>query len=124
MRQGNLAIDLRTREVAPVHRAHDARRHNDVKPGIELREKLFYLAVVVIIVLVAGAIMSRYALISQYNYEIQKTTEQIVSIQEGNKSLQLKIDELSSPERIKKIAENEMGMTANETTVRVFSHRN
>ncbi|WP_167577582.1 cell division protein FtsL [Ammoniphilus sp. YIM 78166] len=119
---GNLAVQInREREQQRVNPPRQAAKVS-VRYSIPLEEKLLYLLSVIVIVCISGFILSRYALISQYNYEIENTKEAIIQTQEQNTSMKLKVDELSKRERILQIAQNELGMTMKNSTVRVLSH--
>ncbi|MBO8171150.1 MAG: cell division protein FtsL [Bacillaceae bacterium] len=122
MRQGNLAVQLPQKDVTVYRKKSTTTNKKKVATAsIPVQEKLIYLAVVIIFVLVSSAIISRYALISEYNYEIQNTRSQISELKESNRSLQVQIDRLSSRERIIEIARNELGMVAAEENVKVIS---
>ncbi len=119
---GNLAVQInQEREQRRVNPPRQAVKVS-VRYSIPLEEKLLYLLSVIVIVCISGFILSRYALISQYNYEIENTKEAIIQTQEQNTSMKLKVDELSKRERILQIAQNELGMTMKNSTVRVLSH--
>ncbi|HJV44827.1 MAG TPA: cell division protein FtsL [Bacillota bacterium] len=119
---GNLAVKLNRerQQIQPPQTREVAK--TQVKYGIPVEEKLLYLLTVIVIVCISGFILSRYSLISQYNYEIETNKEMVKKTQEQNSSLKLKIDELSKRERILDIAQRELGMTSKNSTVRVLSH--
>lgn len=85
------------------------------------REKLFFIFSVLFVVLLSGIIISGYAQITELNYEAQKVEKSITSMNEENENLQRKIAELSTPERILKIARDELGMSLNEKQVLVIT---
>jgi cell division protein FtsL len=119
---GNLAVQInQERQQQRVNQPRQATKVS-VRYSIPLEEKLLYLLSVIVIVCISGFILSRYALISQYNYEIENAKEAIIQTQEQNTSMKLKVDELSKRERILHIAQNELGMTMKNSTVRVLSH--
>lgn len=119
---GNLAVKMNQerQQIQPPEKKETSRVQ--VKYGIPVEEKLLYLLSVIVIVCISGFILSRYALISQYNYQIEANKEIVKKTQEQNSSLKLKIDELSKRERILDIAQRELGMTNKNSTVRVLSH--
>jgi cell division protein FtsL len=120
---GNLAVTMKQQErrtASPP--ANQKLKKQSVNYGISTEEKILYLLGVIVIVCVSAFILSRYALISQYNYQIENTKEQITVVQEQNSTLQLKRDELSRRERILDIAQRELGMTSKDSTVHVLSH--
>jgi cell division protein FtsL len=120
---GNLAVTMKQQErrtASPL--ANQKPKKQSVNYGISTEEKILYLLGVIVIVCVSAFILSRYALISQYNYQIENMKEQITVVQEQNSTLQLKRDELSRRERILDIAQRELGMTSKDSTVHVLSH--
>ncbi|WP_164984852.1 cell division protein FtsL [Ammoniphilus sp. CFH 90114] len=119
---GNLAVQLN--QERKQQRVSEPKQTSkvSVRYSIPLEEKLLYLLSVIVIVCISGFILSRYALISQYNYEIENTKQAMIQMQEQNSSLKLKVDELSKRERILDIAQRELGMTMKDSTVRVLSH--
>ena len=118
---GNLAVQLKQDQALGTKKKSKVEKVT-VKYGIPVEEKLLYLLSVIMVVCISGFILSRYALISQFNYDIENTKEVINSTHEENSSLRLKIDELSKRERILDIAQRELGMTMKNSTVRVLSH--
>lgn len=118
---GNLAVKMNQQRDAQQPVKQEVQKIN-VKYGIPVEEKLLYLLSVIVIVCISGFILSRYSLISQYNYEIETGKESIKKMQEQNSSLKLKIDELNKRERILDIAQRELGMTNKNSSVRVLSH--
>lgn len=117
---GNLAVQMNQQQVQPKEKPKAKKTTS--RYGIPIEEKLLYLLSVIVIVCISGFILSRYALISQINYEIEGMKEQIKLTQEQNTSLKLRVDELNKRERILKIAQEELGMTTKNSTVRVLSH--
>ena len=118
---GNLAVQIKQEQTLETKKKSKVEKVA-VKYGIPVEEKLLYLLSVIMVVCISGFILSRYALISQFNYDIENTKEVINSMHEENSSLRLKIDELSKRERILDIAQRELGMTMKNSTVRVLSH--
>ena len=120
---GNLAVKVNQQQVQPKTKQATVKKPLPMQSyGMPIEEKLLYLLSVVVIVCISGFILSRYALISQMNYEIEKMKVTINQTQEDNSSLKLKVDELNKRERILKIAQEELGMTSKNSTVRVLSH--
>ncbi|CCQ98185.1 exported hypothetical protein [[Clostridium] ultunense Esp] len=81
-----------------------------------MKEKLAYLLLLAAMVVVAGFILSRYAMIAEENYQIEKMKREIADIEKESEVLRIQVAELSSPERILKIA-NEMGLTRRDGNV-------
>lgn len=121
MNQGNVAVQLRQKETLQKRNTGAATKAKSSPFGVALKEKMLYFVLIAIMVSVSGLILTRYALISQYNYEIQKNSAQVVELHQANETLEVKIDQLSNPERIKQIAENQLGMTAQEDAIRNYS---
>ncbi|MFV9509994.1 cell division protein FtsL [Tepidibacillus sp. LV47] len=115
---GNLAYQLREKQT--VHKKSAIKIK---KSSIPIGEKLFYLVTVLIVGAIASVIISNYAQIVEYNYQIQKQEQSIKAIQIENENLQLKIAELSSPERILAIAKERLGMKLNEEQVIMLSNQ-
>ncbi len=59
-----------------------------------------YLGLILLLVAMAGFVGLRYLQISQYNYQIQSLNKQITKMQGQNEALQLKIDQMSTRDRI------------------------
>ncbi len=91
--------------------------------GMPAGEKLFYLSVVIFVVFLASIVISGYAQIAEYNYKEQKLEKSISSINEENETLQRKIAELSTTDRIIDIAENKLGMTLDESRIVVLPNK-
>jgi cell division protein FtsL len=111
---GNLATDERTN-----HRIrYEVTKHKTVKKSaIPQAEKLLYLFSILIFVVVSGILVSRVTESYENNYKLQEIEFQIESLSEQNKTLQLKISELQSPERIMDIAQNQLGMVRSDSQV-------
>lgn len=73
-------------------------------------EKLLYLLIIMALVVGVGFVGKRYVEIAQYNHEIQQEKIKIAEVKENNETLQRKIKEMSSPERVQVVAA-ELGMT-------------
>lgn len=117
---GNVAVQYKKRPEK--HR--EQRQQPKVAPvrhGISTGEKLLYILFIIIVVTVLSVLLTRYATISQLNYEAQYLEKESVKIEERNSTLQLEVASLSAPERIIAIAQEE-GMTLNKSTVRILSH--
>lgn len=92
-----------------------------VRQGISPGEKLMYILFILIVVAVLSVLLTRYATISQLNYEAQYLERESVKIEERNSTLQLEVASLSAPDRIIAIAQEE-GMTLNKSTVKILSN--
>lgn len=83
-----------------------------VKSGFRLLDKLFILVIVALAVAVSGVLVSKYVAVTELNYMKQELQKEIIMYKEMNTQMEMKIAEMSSPERIYEIAINEIGMTA------------
>lgn len=118
---GNLA--LKPEENRMVKPASKSRRKKKVTIhyAIPLKEKMAYLLLLGAMVVVAGFILSRYALIAEENYQIEKIKREIADIKKENEVIRLQVAENSSPERILQIAK-ELGLSkweGNVATVKI-----
>lgn len=102
--RGNLAVDIDRRSTAK-----NKKRTVKIKSAIPTGEKLFYLFLIVMVVVVTGFIGIRYVQISKYNHEIQALKSEIVSIKEESGTIQMKIEQMSNRDRITHEAER-LGM--------------
>lgn len=121
---GNLA--LMPQETREPKTRTPKKRKVTIHYALPLKEKLAYLLLLGAVVIVAGLILSRYALIAEENYQIEKIKQEITDVQKENELLRLQIAESSSPERILKIAK-EMGLTkqdGNVATVKIAGTEN
>lgn len=92
-------------------------RKVSVRHGLPVKEKLTYLLLVVLFVAISGVLLSRYAYVAELNYKVLGAKSEIANMEKEIELLQLKVAELSSPDRILKIAE-EMGLTQQEGNVK------
>lgn len=72
--------------------------------SIPLGEKLLYLLTIVLVVIISGFIILRYAQIYQINGQIQTTNKTYEQTTEQNKELQREVERLSDPGKIKEKA--------------------
>lgn len=113
---GNLAYDYRQNYVKKTKQVRKTK-----KKTMPATEKVFYIFSVFFVVAIASIVISGYAQIAEYNYSIQKLEKSIYNINQENESLQTEIAELSSPERVLYMAQNDLGMTLDESQVIVLS---
>lgn len=121
---GNVAVQYQNEKKKRPEKHREQRQQPKVAPvrhGISTGEKLLYILFIIIVVTVLSVLLTRYATISQLNYEAQYLEKESVKIEERNSTLQLEVASLSAPERIIAIAQEE-GMTLNKSTVRILSH--
>lgn len=92
------------------------------KSSMPIGEKLFYIFSVLFVVTLSSIVISGYAQIAEYNYSIQKTKQSISELNLQTEHLQTEIADLSSPDRIIKIATDELGMSMNEEQIIVLTN--
>lgn len=88
------------------------------KRGITHGEKVLGMAFIGLVAVLAIFMVSNYATLYNVNHDIQKTEAAIDKQLKINSELELKVSEMSNPERIMKIAK-ENGMTLNGDNVKV-----
>ncbi|PRO65320.1 cell division protein FtsL [Alkalicoccus urumqiensis] len=88
--------------------------------GITKGERLLYFMMVPVIAIAAVLIISNYSQIYSANAEIQTTEAAVTAQADQNEALTLQVKELSDPERILSIAKNELGMTLDNSQVKVL----
>lgn len=80
-------------------------------------ERVMYkLCIVVIVLLIVGIVFGQTSL-AQINLEVQKLSDEVDASRNYNESLEMKIDEMTSLDRIKKISE-EYGLTYNSDNIK------
>jgi cell division protein FtsL len=79
------------------------------KHGLTSGEKLVYLMSVVVCVVIASLVLSRHAMLTEINMEVQKLEREAAELTESNRQLSTEVDSLGSGERIRQFAE-EKGM--------------
>ncbi|PYZ93247.1 cell division protein FtsL [Salipaludibacillus keqinensis] len=90
------------------------------KGGITKGEKLIYSMAMMALVFVLYLILSNYATMYSLNHEMQQTETEITQQESINGGLSLQVKELSDPERILHIAQNDLGMELNDNSVKVI----
>ncbi|MBB5172180.1 cell division protein FtsL [Texcoconibacillus texcoconensis] len=110
--QGNPQIEEQTKTY----------RERVFKGGFTKGEKVLYPLMVIIVIAALYAMLSNYATIYMMNtniHQIEQTVEQQQSVNEG---LQLQVKDLSDPDRILHIAQNELNMELNDYNVQVVQN--
>ncbi|MEI7026742.1 cell division protein FtsL [Paenibacillus sp. y28] len=100
---GSLAVEERTTQPKRGT-AKETIRTVYRRKAIPVQEKLLYLLTVIACVLVAGAIIFRYAQIYEMNSRITSMEEDIKMLQMENNRLKLEIGRRNSPEQLQKEA--------------------
>lgn len=67
-------------------------------------ERLLYIFTIFLVTLTPLSIIFAQATLSEINYKVEKTKKQIAIQTKKNESLQMKIDELASLDKIKEVA--------------------
>ena len=96
---GNLALEERTSHNVKVKERVVVRRRS-----MPVQEKLLYLLTIIVCVIVAGAIIWRYAQIYEMSTQIRHIEHELKLMQVENNKLRLEIGRLSSPERFQQEA--------------------
>lgn len=72
-------------------------------------EKILYAITIILVTITPLSIIFAQATLSEINYKVERTKKEIARQQKKNESLQMKIDELASLDKIKQVAkENEL----------------
>lgn len=79
---------------------------------------MYKLCIFVIVLLIVGIVCGQTSL-AQINLEVQKLTNEVEDQRKKNESLEMKIDEMTSLERIKKVSE-EYGLSYNSDNIKTI----
>ena len=79
---------------------------------------MYKLCVVVIILLIVGIVCCQTSL-AQVNLEVQKLTKEVEKERNVNESLEMKIDEMTSLDRIKQVSQ-EYGLAYNSDNIKTI----
>ncbi|MFC7685513.1 cell division protein FtsL [Ureibacillus sp. GCM10028918] len=88
------------------------------KSFITPKEKMLYIAFVVMVAVLAVTILHKQSSIQQTTMQIQQIESEITEIEKQNVNLKVQVSELSTYERIWEKAK-ELGLTLNEKNVKV-----
>jgi cell division protein FtsL len=83
--------------------------HRQQKLSIAVK-KLKMFAVVFIFALASVALITHYTYMIQVNYQIERSLDELNSLQKAQQHLKLEIASLRSPDRLERIALEEIGM--------------
>jgi cell division protein FtsL len=115
----NLAHRLQPkRKSQQVEKKEQVSLEQPKKFKITLGEKLLLIACSIILATLAVTVISKTAKIYTENREIQMLQTELDNQAKLNRDLQLQVTELSSPERIRKIAEEQLGMKLDSKKVK------
>jgi cell division protein FtsL len=107
---GNLAIEQKPPKKQKVQ---EQKKVVVKRRTIPVQEKLLYLFTVIVCVLVAGAIIWRYAQIYELNTKMQQIESQIKALQIENNKLKLEITKYQDPKKLLDQAK-QLGLVPNE----------
>ncbi|CAI6070057.1 Cell division protein FtsL [Paenibacillus sp. JJ-100] len=82
--RGNLAVKEKAQERVTQQRYKETTKVVTRRTGLPAREKFLYLITLIAVIIVAGALMSRYAHIYELNKQAEAT---IVDIKKGQKAI-------------------------------------
>jgi cell division protein FtsL len=116
---GNLAIEQKPAKKAKVQ---EQKKVVVKRKSIPVQEKLLYLFTVIVCVLVAGAIIWRYAQIYELNTRMQQIESQIKALQIENNKLKLEITKYQDPKKLLDQAK-QLGLVPNEVLNQVTDKR-
>jgi cell division protein FtsL len=74
------------------------------------REKLLWLGTILFCVIIALALVGRYAGMVSLNYSVQDQKDKLQGLNDNKLKLEQQMLELESPDRIKSYAQNKLGM--------------
>ncbi|SMO48219.1 cell division protein FtsL [Melghirimyces algeriensis] len=117
--RGNTAIAY---QPEPQPRILPKKKKRVQRKELPAREKILYMVSIVIFVVLASGILSRYAEVAELHMELQKMERQTAQLEEGNKHLQKKKNELRSADRIRQFA-REKGMVMAEKSSISTNHK-
>ncbi|MFC6331369.1 cell division protein FtsL [Paenibacillus septentrionalis] len=103
---GNLAVKPK-RKQQEEYVIRETRKKVVKRKSIPVGEKLLYLMTVLVCVIVASIIISRYADIYNINLHIKQVNSEMQSMQLDVQQLEREVQTLNDPERIRKYAESQ-----------------
>jgi cell division protein FtsL len=110
MYRDNLARSLPKQQETPKYAPTAPKVNRSAESKKQAREKLKWLGTVVFCIAVTLVLVSRYAGMVSMNYQIQDGKNQLQALQDSNLKLEAQELQLESPERIKDVAVNQLGM--------------
>ena len=119
----NLARQLEQKKLIDRREIQEPQRQGQQFPirkkPISKGEKTLYMLTLIGVVFATYLVLSAYASTYIANKEIHQLQTSINEQVQKNEALRLQVTELSAPDRILKIATEELGMTLNDQNVRV-----
>jgi cell division protein FtsL len=117
----NLAYKIQQRNEEKLREQVQQRQVVIKKGRITAGERMLWIAAIVLFLIGSILVVSNYATIYTINKDIQVTDRNIKMEADKVSDLQLQVKELSEPERIRKIAEEQLGMTLDSKNVKVIN---
>ncbi len=112
---GNLAVSPSQNQRVSMRRERS--RVIVRKLAIPAKEKLLYLFVIVLCVVIAGAIIYNYAQIYEINTKIQQVEKEIETIDRENRTLMLSVRMLQDPKKLVEMGESLGFYVPNEESI-------
>jgi cell division protein FtsL len=110
MYRDNLARSLPKQQETPKYAPTQPKVNRSAESKKQAREKLRWLGTVIFCIAVTLILVSRYAGMVSTNYQIQDGKDTLQALQDKNLKLEAQELQLESPERIKDVATNQLGM--------------
>ncbi|WP_165898671.1 septum formation initiator family protein [Tumebacillus sp. BK434] len=111
MYRDNLARPLpKQQEAVPYQQPKQGAAPRSERSKREAKEKLKWLGTILVCIVIALGLVSRYASMVSLSYELETQKSQLQGLQDDNLKLEQQMLEMESPERIKSYASNKLGM--------------
>lgn len=116
------------RQLERKHTVEVDQRSRSVEQNVPLKQKITLFEKVLVFLTLIGVIMATYLVLSTYassyivNRDIHHLENTIKQQATVNEALNLQVTELSAPDRIVKIATEQLGMTLNDKNVKVVQN--
>jgi cell division protein FtsL len=112
MHRDNLARPLPQQQETVQYQPKTGGISRSEKSKQEAKEKLKWLGTILLCIIIALGIVSRYASMVSLNYAVEEQKEKLQALQDDKLKLEQQMLELESPDRIKGYASNKLGMKA------------
>lgn len=111
MYRDNLARQLpKQQEAVPYQQPKTGTVPRSERSKQEAKEKLKWLGTILVCIVIALGLVSRYASMVSLSYELESQKSELQALQDDKLKLEQQMLELESPERIKSYAANKLGM--------------
>ncbi|MDQ0299035.1 cell division protein FtsL [Salibacterium salarium] len=115
----NLAQQLQ-RQKQQTETVHTHVQQHQIPGKISKGEKVIFSAMIIAVLIASVFVVTNYANIYTQEREISNLNQSINEQTEMNRSLELEVSELSSPDRIMYYAKEELGMELDDKQVKVI----